>query len=588
MSDEVALIKERVDIVDLVGQQVALKKAGRAWKGLCPFHDDRNPSFSVNPELGWYQCWSCGKKGDIFTWVMETQHVEFPEALRILAEQAGVELTRQQGAPASERKLWEEMTQAAQDFYRQQFANAKLPQEYCQKRGLTPEVIQAWGLGYGGANDQQLALALKKKGYPLQICENLFLVRQDVAGGYQDRFWGRLTFPIRDEHGKVVAFGGRILGQGEPKYINSSDTPLYRKSRLLYAMDRAKASIRESGTAILCEGYMDVIGCYRAGIHNAVANLGTALTDDQVRILKRFAERVIVLYDADAAGQKAAVRAAHLISEAGLTPRIALMPDGEDPDSLVNQGDAAALLKAIEDAGDPFDFELRLIEREHPVHTDEFWTKAAESFAHIGSPIELERKVQGVARRMPGINDPKAQVMAFKRMIQTARRAIRTRSVPGDRPAAPALNVTRFTRDERIIIMGLGNEATKPESWKAISRPELFRSPVLQSLARTLLETFGSEAPAGKPRDWLGQVKDETAAQTITDLLLSMDAPAHRWVSVAEKISSIESREVADAIRKLESLQERDSLNEIKKDAAPGSDELRRLSEELRRRHGGD
>ncbi len=589
MSDEVNLIKERIDIVDLVGQQVALKKAGRAWKGLCPFHDDRNPSFSVTPELGIYKCWSCGKTGDIFTWVMETQHVEFPEAMRMLAEQAGVELQRGQGAPASERKLWEEATQAAQDFYRQQFSANKLPQDYCHKRGLSAEAIETWGLGYGGANDQQLALLLKKKGYPLQVCEKLFLVRQDVAGGYHDRFWGRLTFPIRDEHGKVVAFGGRILGQGEPKYINSSDTPLYRKSRLLYAMDRAKKTIKETGTAIVCEGYMDVIGCYRAGIHNAVANLGTALTEDQVRILKRFAERVVILYDADSAGQKAAVRAAHMVAEAGLAVQIALMPDGEDPDSLVNQGRAADLLKAIEDAGDPFDFDLHLIEREHPVHTDEFWSKAAESLAHIGNPIELERKAQNVARRMPGISDPKAQVAAFKRMIQLARRSMRTRSVSGDRvQAAPKLNINRFTRDERIVFMALGSESTRGEAWTAITRPDIFRSPLLKSVAGKLVAVFGETPPTGKPLEWLGRLEDQEAEQTITDLLLSMDAPAHRWVSVAEKISSIESREVKAAISKLEGLQERDSLNEIKKSAVAGSDELKRLSEELRRRHGGD
>lgn len=348
MADDLDELRSRIRLVDLVGQSVSLKRTGKNWTGLCPFHDDKRPSFTVSDETGRYRCWSCGEKGDIFTWVMKTQHIEFGDALRFLAQSIGYDL---KGAKSEDKGLRERMHQAnriALEFFRNEFERSPVAKQYCEHRGLDRQVIEEWELGYAPEVDGALGTLLKKAGIKLSEAKDLFLVDQDPSGGYFDKFRGRLMFPIRSETGQLVAFGGRILGEGHPKYINSSDTMLFRKSRTLYGLNRAKDHLVKDAPAVLCEGYLDVIACHRAGVQTAVASLGTSLTEDHAKLLKRWTSHVTILYDADAAGEKASERAAHILNSAGLTVQVAIMPKGEDPDTLLAKSGPAGVQSIVE------------------------------------------------------------------------------------------------------------------------------------------------------------------------------------------------------------------------------------------------
>ncbi|RYG41951.1 DNA primase, partial [bacterium] len=315
-------IRRRVDIVDLVGREVPLKKRGKNWLGLCPFHADKNPSFNVSPETGRYKCFACGAGGDVFTWVMERRNVDFPEALQLLAREANVILPERTG-PREPKVDHNSAMETALAYFREQFERSPLAREYVAGRGMDEATIKTWEMGYAPNVGEALAMYLKRAGISLAVAKEAFLVDEDAGGGYFDKFRGRLMFPIRDERGQLVAFGGRLLTTGHPKYINSGDTPIYRKSRVLYGLNRAREPLGKSRRAVLCEGYLDVIACHRAGVETAVASLGTALAEDQAKLLKRWSDEVVILYDSDDAGRKAALRATDVLVAAGLRVRVA-------------------------------------------------------------------------------------------------------------------------------------------------------------------------------------------------------------------------------------------------------------------------
>ncbi|MCO5298031.1 MAG: DNA primase, partial [Fimbriimonadaceae bacterium] len=423
MGDEREEIRRRLNLVDLVSQRVSLQgpKQGK-WKGLCPFHDDKNPSFEVNPSIGRYHCWACGEKGDIFSWVMKTRNVEFREALEILAREAGVELEAYKGPTRSERLALEDAMEHAKRFFEAELKRSEAARKYCADRGLDESTLSAWEIGYAPDVGDALAGSLRKEKFELRRCKELFLVEEDASGGYYDKFRGRLMFPIRDEHGKLVAFGGRVLGDGHPKYINSSDTPLYRKSHVLYGMHRAKAAIAKEQQAVLVEGYLDVIACHRAGLETAVASLGTALATEQAKLLGRWCRQAVILYDADEAGKKAADRAADILQEAGLEVRIALMPPGEDPDTLLRTQGAAAVVAAAKGGLKPLAHRIgQLVARSDP-HEEAFWSEAFSILAAWRSPLELDEMVVRLAPLYPHTKDPTINQKSIRTGVNEARR----------------------------------------------------------------------------------------------------------------------------------------------------------------------
>src|SRR6202790_2236734 len=353
-------VKQQADIVRVIGEYVRLKKSGQNFTGLCPFHAEKSPSFAVHPTKQIYHCFGCGVGGDVFKFVMEVDKVAFPEAIRVVAEKCGIAIPRPKASSPEERKenqqrtLLVEMHREAQTFFVQQLGGTlegKAARAYLEDRGLDKDAIARFGIGYAPSGGDALLRFLKSK-YKEPLLIESGLVSRDQSGGARmyDRFRRRITFPIANDSGKIVAFGCRALGDDQPKYLNSPETPIYSKSNVLYHLDRAKEALRQRDFAVLVEGYMDAIAVARAGISNVVASCGTSLTEPQVKLLNRFTRRIIVNYDPDTAGQAATERSLSLLLEQGVEVRVLALPGGKDPDSFIRAQGAAAYTKLLNEA----------------------------------------------------------------------------------------------------------------------------------------------------------------------------------------------------------------------------------------------
>lgn len=354
-------IRDRTDLVDLVGRHVALRKAGRSHKGLCPFHHEKTPSFTVNPERGIYHCFGCGASGNAFEFLMKLEGLTFPEAARTLAAGCGVEIPESGPGDGGlvERVL--AANAAAQAIYRRALASdaGRAARDYLARRGLRAEDAERFGIGYAPAGWEELSGELRRAGIPAEVAERAGLVRERASGGHYDLLRDRLTFPIQDARGRVVAFGGRALAAGqEPKYLNSPETPVFRKREAFYGFPHALEAIRRSERVVVAEGYFDRIALQRAGIEEALATCGTALSEDHARALRRRARQVVLLFDGDEAGRRAALRALETLVPAGLRVRAAALPAGDDPDSLLAREGAEALRAVVEGAGAGIDLAI--------------------------------------------------------------------------------------------------------------------------------------------------------------------------------------------------------------------------------------
>lgn len=592
MADEIDLIRTRINILDLVSQRTALKKAGRSFKALCPFHDDRNPSMTVNPELGRYKCWSCGASGDIFNWVMETQKVDFPEALRLLADQAGVELKagkRDSGESKSQKAAQEEIMRAAQSFFVKQLQLSAFAKTYAAQRGLTDEVLEAWGIGYSPDEGSALAVTLKKQGFSLALAQELFLVRDDGSGGYYDMFRGRLMIPIADERGRIVAFGGRIIGAGQPKYINSSDTPIYHKSDLLFGMDKAKEAISKKGHAVLVEGYMDVIACHRAGMNEAVASLGTALTPQQVRLMKRWAGQVVVLYDRDEAGQKAAEKACEMIAEEGMIARVALPPAGQDPDTLLVEKGAAGVMALLDQAVSPIRHRLiRLDERMKPTDPG-YWDAVADALSYFSNDLELDREMTPYVSKLPNQPDKVNAFSALKKMVFRVRNARNRKgqqfSTRSDDELLPKPKGLTLMGAERILISALLKPSFVGVAWRVLKEEDIFAPGDAELVRQVLLSTFGNSPPQGELRDWIHSIQDERVLDFFAEL---SDSNQERRVTLsAENLilrpDDISASTLEDAVKKLAQKRTSRRMRQMVLERLSNGDDLSKDDEELSR-----
>lgn len=563
-------IRRRTDLVDLVGQRVLLKKAGRNWKGLCPFHDDKNPSFIVSPEYGHYRCWSCGAKGDVFNWVMETQKLDFGQALAQLAKQAGVELPkrgREQPAPSP---TFDDAMTEAQAFFRETLGKSALAREYVGKRSLSTETLDKWGIGYAPDVGEALAVRLQKKGLSLAECKQLFLVDTDAGGGYFDKFRGRLMFPIRDERGRLVAFGGRLLGDGVPKYINSGDTPIYSKSRVLYGMDQAKDAIAKKNAAIIVEGYLDVIACHAAGVDNAVASLGTALTDDQARLLKRWCDKVTLLYDSDAAGIKAADRGSEILQAAGLLVSVALLPEGDDPDTLLKREGAPAVIQAADAGMTPMEFRLQSLRSRLSPSSDDYWKEVVQILARATNPLELQKHLLPIAAEYPGIKDKQSARKALENMVAAERKS--KSGKPSYKQAEAAIETYavapkfEWNGAERTLFRCLSEQTLAARAWACLSDDDLFTTVDAERTAAAISDAH-PHFPGLPAPEWVQSVAAEVR-DAILDLWMSAGAPPSQE-SLDEAVSRLER-----------SRQER--LAKDMAASASSDDDLRALSHRLK------
>ena len=352
--DKLEEVRTRADIVEVIGAHVRLKRAGRNFVGLCPFHNEKTPSFSVNAERGFFHCFGCGAGGTVFNFVMRTEGLSFPEAIESLARRYGVTLPErgaEAGPGAGERDAALRANQIAADFFVHvlwKTPDGAAAREYLSARGVAAETVRTFMLGFAPERPANLAGALDRRGL-LAAAVRLGLVKQDSAGT-RDMFRGRLMFPIRDGQGRVLAFGGRVLDQRMPKYINSPESPLYSKSRNVYGLYEARAAIASADRAIVVEGYLDAIAVWQAGFKETVASLGTALTVDQLRLVGRQTRNVLACFDGDAAGRKASLRALEIFLAAGLLGRGIFIPPGFDPDTFIKERGAQAFAELIASA----------------------------------------------------------------------------------------------------------------------------------------------------------------------------------------------------------------------------------------------
>ena len=408
-SDElVEEVRSRNDIVDVVGGYVRLQKKGNTYFGLCPFHNEKTGSFSVSPNKQMYYCFGCGAGGNVFTFLMQYENFTFSEAMQTLADKAGVELPKQEMTQAQKReadrrsRLLEINKEAAKYFYTLLRSKRGIrAYQYFEGRGLSPETMQKFGLGYSDQYSDDLYKYLRKKGYEDDILKDSGLVTLDeVRGGY-DKFWNRAMFPIMDVNNRVIGFGGRVMGQGDPKYLNSPETKIFDKSRNLYGLNIARTTRKSQ--LLLCEGYMDVIALHQAGFDNAVASLGTALTSGHANLLKRYTKEVYLTYDSDGAGVKAALRAIPILKEVGIVTKVINMRPYKDPDEFIKALGADEYQKRIDEAENSFLFEIRVMESDYDMQDPEsktaFYNEIAKKLLGFSEELERNNYIEAVADR---------------------------------------------------------------------------------------------------------------------------------------------------------------------------------------------
>lgn len=400
-------VRMRNDIVDVISGYVKLQKKGSSYFGLCPFHNEKSPSFSVSREKQMYYCFGCGAGGNVFTFIMEYENYSFVEALKFLAERAGIDLPEVEYSKEAKEKADLKLTileinkLAAKYFYAQLKAEGgKTAYAYLKNRGLSEETIVAFGLGYANKYSDDLYRYLKMKGYGDELLLKAGLISADERKGAYDKFWNRVMFPIMDVNNRVIGFGGRVMGDAKPKYLNSPETIVFDKSRNLYGLNRARTSRKPY--FLICEGYMDVIALHQAGFTNAVASLGTALTAGHASLLKRYVNEVYLTYDSDEAGTRAALRAIPILKDAGITAKVIRMDPYKDPDEFIKNLGAEAFEERISRARNGFMFGLEMLEKEFDMNSPEgkteFHHEVARRLCNFEEEIERENYIEAVAQ----------------------------------------------------------------------------------------------------------------------------------------------------------------------------------------------
>ena len=409
-------IRDHNEITEVVGSYVQLKRAGSSFKACCPFHKEKTPSFHVNPTRQSFHCFGCGAGGDVFNFIMKYENLEFVPAAKFLADRAHLnvelETERGSGGPAVSTTVKDDLYRLhtlLRDWYQrclQESSQAAVARAYLEERELSGAAAETFGIGYAPARDVDWPTWAAKRKCSMDLLLSAGIVLRNDGGGWYDRFANRLMFPIQDESGRVIGFSGRVL-PGDPrdaKYVNSPETPLFTKSKIIYALHHAKKEILEKREAIICEGQIDVIRCHLAGVKHAVAAQGTAITEEHARILKRFTDSIRLVLDSDNAGKKAAMRSADVLLAAGLNVRIASLPPGDDPDSLIRRAGGAAFLTAVEAAVPELDFIIDSLMDAEPVQDDGAIRRVAraviETVANVPSELQRDQMLQRASRRL--------------------------------------------------------------------------------------------------------------------------------------------------------------------------------------------
>ena len=494
-SDElIEEIRSKNDIVDVISGYVRLQKKGSSYFGLCPFHNEKSPSFSVSRQKQMYYCFGCGAGGNVFTFLMEYENYSFLEALKFLADRAGVDLPEMEySKEAKERAdlkavLLEINKLAAQYFYVQlKNKQGEAAYRYLKNRALDDEIIKAFGLGYSNKYSDDLYRYLKSKGYKDDVISKAGLISFDEKQGVYDKFWNRVMFPIMDVNNRVIGFGGRVMGDAKPKYLNSPETPVFDKSRNLYGLNRARTS--RKSYFLLCEGYMDVISLHQAGFQNAVASLGTSLTPGHASLINRYVNEVYLTYDSDEAGTKAALRALPILKEVGITARIIRMDPYKDPDEFIKNLGAQAFEERIHKARNGFMFSLEILERQFDMTTPEgkteFMKEAAKRLTEFEEEIERNNYIEAVAKAYHvGYEDLRKLVV--KTAVQTglAKPAVKAKSTVNREKEDGNL------KSQKILLTWLIEDVEIFRQIKKYITPQDFSEGLYRTVAELLYEQY--------------------------------------------------------------------------------------------------
>lgn len=494
-SDEIIEeVRMKNDIVDVISGYVKLQKKGSSYFGLCPFHNEKSPSFSVSRDKQMYYCFGCGAGGNVFTFIMEYENYSFTEALKFLAQRAGVELPKEEySKEAKERAdlratLLEMNKLAAKYYYAQLKApGGKIAHDYLTGRKLSEETITAFGLGYSNKYSNDLYQYLRSKGYNDDLIIKAGLVNVDERNGIYDKFWNRVMFPIMDVNNRVIGFGGRVMGDGKPKYLNSPETMIFDKSRNLYGLHRARTSRKPY--FLICEGYMDVISLHQAGFTNAVASLGTALTPGHAALIKRYVSEVYLTYDSDEAGTKAALRAVPILKDAGITAKVIRMEPYKDPDEFIKTLGAEAFQERIDQAENSFLFEISILERDFDMRDPEgktgFYQAAARKLMEFEQELERENYIQAVAERYHISFDSLRKMVNREAMRGTAPRREREEVI---RPQKKKEKEDGKKTSQRLLLTWLIEQKGLYEKISAYLAPEDFTDPLYREVAEKLFE----------------------------------------------------------------------------------------------------
>ena len=520
--DIIEEVRSRNDIVDLISSYVPLKRKGSSYFGLCPFHNEKSPSFSVSRDKQMYYCFGCGAGGNVFTFIMEYENFTFPEAVRYLAERAGMELPEQElSAEAKQQadakaQLKEMNKMAANYFYI--LLHSKRGEKglaYLTRRGITGETIKKFGLGYADIYQDDLYRFLQSKGFSDEDLHASALVTIDEARGGSDKFWNRVMFPIQDVNSRVIGFGGRVMGDGSPKYLNSRETKLFDKSRNLYGLNFARSS-REK-FIILCEGYMDVISMHQAGFTNAVAALGTAFTEGHGMLLKRYTNEVILSFDSDEAGQRAILRAIPILKGAGLTVRVLDLTPYKDPDEFIKELGSEELKNRIQKARSSFMFQISVAagkyNQDDPEEKTKFQHEAAKLLSGIREPLERNNYCEAVSREyFMGVKE-------LKDLVEYYGTSGYVQEKPKEQERRPAEVKKDEKRQEpqKLLLTWLVNEPVLFQKLAGIIGPDDFIEPIYHGAAMLLFEEYERDGKV-MPAKILNQYTDMEDQKKIAEL----------------------------------------------------------------------
>ena len=565
-------VRSSNNIVDIIGGYVRLQKKGSSYFGLCPFHNEKSPSFSVSPNKQMYYCFGCGAGGNVFTFIMEYENQSFPEAVKILADRAGIalpeaELTEEQKRERNKRQLLLEINKTAANYfyYLLNGDQGQQAREYLENRRLSKETQIHFGLGYASKYSNDLYLYLKKKGYQDQILKETGLLTYDEKRGAHDKFWNRVMFPIMDVNNRVIGFGGRVMGDGTPKYLNSPETMLFDKSRNLYGLNYARTSRKPY--MIICEGYMDVIAMHQAGFTNAVASLGTAFTTQHSVLLKRYTQEVRLAYDSDGAGQKAALRAIPILKSAGINVRVIHMDPYKDPDEFIKNLGTEAFQERIDAAESSFMFEISVLEKNYKQSDPEGRASFMKAMARrlLEFPQELERNIyiDAIAGRY-GIASEE-----LKRMVNSFGASMSREQVEAaiyqqqEREEMPAKK--RVEKEDSVLtaqkffLTWLIEEPSIYDKTKDYINEDDFVEPLYHHVAALVFEELratGQVMPARILNQFEDVEEQKTAASLFNTRLKTDDDPAVREKALNETVKRIKKnslelksrsvREIAD------------------------------------------